>query len=77
MENKWKSRVQWILIIGVALAVVKQIASLAGYPIPDPTAEAATNVATTVINALAILGILSDPPRASQKDDSNNQSQTL
>ena len=75
MKSKWHNKAQWLLIVGVSLAVIKQIASLAGYPIPDPSLESATNIATTIINGLAILGILSDPPQSPQKDENNNQSQ--
>jgi uncharacterized membrane protein len=74
MNNKWRNRGLWLLVIGVSLSVLKQIANLMGYPIPDPSLESATNIATTVINALAILGILSDPPQSAQEDNSNQQS---
>lgn len=77
MNNKWRNRAQWILIVGVSLAVVKQIANLLGYPIPDPSLESATNIATTIINALAILGILSDPPQSTQTDENNKETQSL
>jgi uncharacterized membrane protein len=75
MNHKWRNRGLWLLVIGVTLSVVKQIANLLGYPIPDPTAESITNIATTVINALAILGILSDPPQTSQTDQNNKEIQ--
>ena len=77
MNNKWRNRGMWLLIIGVSLSVVKQVASLAGYPIPDPSLESATNIATTIINGLAILGILSDPPQVSQTDENNNPNPNL
>lgn len=77
MKSKWHNKAQWTLIVGVFLAVIKQIANLLGYPIPDPTLESVTNIATTVINALAIVGILSNPPQSPQKDNSNDQSQNL
>jgi uncharacterized membrane protein len=64
MNNKWRNRGMWLLVVGMTLAVIKQIANLLGYPIPDPAAESATNILTTIINALAILGILSDPPQS-------------
>lgn len=77
MNNKWRNRAMWTLIVGVSLSVIKQIANLAGYPLPDPTLDSVTNIATTVINGLAILGILSDPPQTSQKDENINQSRSL
>jgi phi LC3 family holin len=77
MNNKWRNRGMWFLVVGVSLSVLKQIANLLGYPIPDPSLESATNILTTIINALAILGILSDPPQSlpeSQKDMNQDQS---
>jgi uncharacterized membrane protein len=73
MNNKWRNRGLWLLVIGVTLSVVKQVANLLGYPIPDPTAESIVNIATTIVNALAILGILSDPPQTSQQAENSKQ----
>jgi phi LC3 family holin len=77
MNSKWRNRGLWLLVIGVTLSVVKQVANLLGYPISDPTAESIVNIATTIINALAILGILSDPPQSPKRDENNDQNQNL